>query len=66
MEDATRWARVTPDDNSGMLYIVTFIGFTYSGLTFLARLLIKWRLLGLDDLAMTLAQVTTAITMHHK
>ncbi|KAJ4986526.1 hypothetical protein SVAN01_07962 [Stagonosporopsis vannaccii] len=61
MDDETRWARITPDDHSGMLYTVTFIGFTYSSLSFLARLLIKWHLLGLDDLAMLLAQVASIV-----
>ena len=57
LETGYRWASVTPDDQSGILYIVAFLAFTYSALTFIARGFIKWRVLGLDDAAMTLAQV---------
>jgi hypothetical protein len=57
MEKGYRWARITPDDHSGILYIITFLGFTYTSMTFLTRLLIKWRMLGLDDVAMLVAQV---------
>ncbi|KAJ4373523.1 hypothetical protein N0V86_007664 [Didymella sp. IMI 355093] len=57
MDDDYRWARITPDDHSGAVYIVTFISFTYGSLTFLTRLLIKWHLLGLDDLVMLAAQM---------
>lgn len=64
MEEGTRWANITPDDHSGVLYIVTFISFTYSNLTFLARLLIKWHMLGLDDLAMLLAQVLISCSVY--
>jgi hypothetical protein len=52
-----RWAVVTPDDHSGTLYIVTFLGFTYTSLTFLTRMVIKWQMLGLDDGVMMIAQV---------
>lgn len=62
MDNGYRWARITPDDHSGTLYIVTFLGFTYSSLTFLTRLLIKWHMLGLDDLAMLAAQVRSHCT----
>ncbi|KAF3000064.1 hypothetical protein E8E13_001092 [Curvularia kusanoi] len=57
IEDENRWARITADDHSGTLYIVTFLGLTYTGITFLTRLLIKWHMLGLDDLAMLLAEI---------
>ena len=57
MESDNRWAHVTADDRSGALYIVTFLGFTYTSITFLVRLLIKWNMLGADDLAMLLAEV---------
>lgn len=56
-QEGHRWARITADDHSGTLYIVTFLGFTYTSLTFFARILIKWQLLGLDDAAMLVAQV---------
>jgi hypothetical protein len=52
-----RWANVTSDDKSGLLYVVTFVTFTYSVLTFITRCFIKWHVLGLDDAAMCLAQV---------
>ncbi|KAH6638746.1 hypothetical protein C7974DRAFT_421421 [Boeremia exigua] len=61
MENDTRWAHIAPNDRSGTLYIVTFLGFTYSSLTFLARVWIKWHMLGLDDLAMLLAQIACII-----
>ena len=56
-----RWADITDDDQSGVLYIVTFLSFTYTSLTFLARIFIKWRVLGLDDAAMLLAQVANLV-----
>ncbi|KAJ6267232.1 hypothetical protein PSV08DRAFT_380835 [Bipolaris maydis] len=56
-----RWAHITDDDQSGVLYIVTFLSFTYTSLTFLTRIFIKWRMLGLDDAAMLLAQVADLI-----
>ena len=59
-----RWAQITPDDRSGTLYIVNFLGFTYTSLTFLARILIKWRMLGLDDVAMLIAQVRSSPTLY--
>lgn len=65
MEDENRWARVTPDDHSGTLYIVTFLGLTYSSVTFLTRLLIKWHMLGLDDLAMLFAEVSSHLEWHN-
>jgi hypothetical protein len=57
LEDGYRWARITPEDRSGILYIVTFLAFTYTSLTFLTRIFIRWRMLGLDDAAMLIAQV---------
>jgi hypothetical protein len=56
-----RWTRLTADDQSGILYIVTFLSFTYTSLTFLTRVLIKWRMLGLDDAAMLVAQVSSSL-----
>lgn len=56
-----RWADITDGDQSGVLYIVTFLSFTYTSLTFLARIFIKWRVLGLDDAAMLLAQVANLV-----
>ncbi|CAO2653631.1 Nn.00g030420.m01.CDS01 [Neocucurbitaria sp. VM-36] len=61
LETGYRWASITPDDHSGILYIVTFLAFTYSGLTFIARCFIKWRVLGLDDAAMLLAQIASIV-----
>ncbi|KAF1357512.1 hypothetical protein EJ07DRAFT_74596, partial [Lizonia empirigonia] len=62
-EDGHRWANITPDDHSGTLYIVTFLGFTYTSLTFLTRVVVKWRVLGLDDVAMLVAQITNLIQL---
>ena len=56
-EFGVRWATITTDDKSGILYIVAFLAFTYSSLTFIPRLFIKWNSTGLDDLAMSVAQV---------
>ena len=56
-----RWARITADDQSGILYIVAFLNLTYTSLTFLARISIKWRMLGLDDGAMLVAQVSSLL-----
>jgi hypothetical protein len=57
IEEGYRWTRITPDDHSGILYIVTFLGFTYTSVAFLTRIAIKWHMLGLDDAAMLFAQV---------
>lgn len=59
-EAGHRWATVTPGDRSGILYIITFLSFTYSSITFLTRCLIKRHMLGIDDVANTLAQVSSA------
>ncbi|CAI9634084.1 unnamed protein product [Alternaria burnsii] len=61
VQDGYRWARITPDDHSGILYIVTFLAFTYTSLTFFTRIFIRWRMLGLDDAAMLIAQITNVI-----
>jgi hypothetical protein len=53
-----RWQIVTPDDRSGVLYIVVFLSFTYTSITFITRCFIKWRVLGLDDAAICAAQVS--------
>ena len=60
-----RWASITDDDHSGTLYIVMFLGLTYSGITFLTRLLIKWHMLGLYDLAMVFAEVLSRLREDH-
>jgi hypothetical protein len=65
MNDENRWASITDDDHSGTLYIVIFLGLTYSGITFLTRLLIKWHMLGLDDLAMVFAEVLLRLREDH-
>lgn len=59
-----RFAIVTPEDRSGIVYVVAFLGFTYSSLTFITRCLIKWRVVGLEDFAMLLAQVCS-LRLHH-
>lgn len=56
-DNNNRWATVTPDDYSGVVYIAAFLGLTYSSLTFLLRYFLRWRSFGLDDLAMSVAQV---------
>jgi hypothetical protein len=60
-----RWTTVTANDRSGILYIVTFLNFTYSSLTFVTRCFIKWHMLGLDDAAIFLAQASDPFN-HHK
>jgi len=52
-----RFSTVTPDDHGGLIYIATFMAFTYSSVTFLTRCFIKWNLFGMDDWAMVAAQV---------
>ncbi|KAF2846507.1 hypothetical protein T440DRAFT_372729, partial [Plenodomus tracheiphilus IPT5] len=56
-----RFARVSSDDHRGALYIVTFLTFTYTSITFLTRVFIKWLKLGLDDAAMLAAQVSNVV-----
>jgi hypothetical protein len=50
---------VTPADRSGILYIVTVLGFIYMNIVFDTRVVIKWRILGLDDGAMLIALVSS-------
>lgn len=57
LDTGNRWATVTADDRSGILYIVAFLTFTYSSLTNITRFFIKWHVLGLDDAAALGAQV---------
>ena len=56
-----RWAVVTPTDRSGILYIVMVLGFIYTNLVLVTRVVIKWRILGLDDGAMLIAQVSSSL-----
>ncbi|KAF2034175.1 hypothetical protein EK21DRAFT_41251, partial [Setomelanomma holmii] len=56
-----RWATVTADDRSGILYIVTFLSFTYSSITFITRCFIKWRVFGADDAAALVAQIASLV-----
>ncbi|KAH7385411.1 hypothetical protein DE146DRAFT_621468 [Phaeosphaeria sp. MPI-PUGE-AT-0046c] len=56
-----RWATITPDDRSGVLYIIAFLSFTYSSITFLTRCFIKRHMLGIDDAANALAQVANLV-----
>ena len=56
-----RWAVVTPTDRSGILYIVMVLGFIYTNLVLVTRVVIKWRILGLDDGAMLIAQVWSSL-----
>lgn len=55
-----RWATVTANDRGGTLYIIAFLSFTYSSLTFITRCFIKWHVLGLDDAAAFVAQVSVS------
>lgn len=56
-----RWTIVTPTDRSGVLYIVMVLGFIYTNLVLVTRVVIKWRILGLDDGAMLIAQVSSSL-----
>lgn len=56
-----RWTIVTPTDRSGILYIVMILGFVYTILVLVTRVVIKWRILGLDDGAMLIAQVSSSL-----
>jgi hypothetical protein len=58
LNTGNRWQIVTADDRSGLLYIVVFLSFTYTSLAFIARCFIKWRVFGLDDAAICVAQVS--------
>jgi hypothetical protein len=55
------WTIVTPTDRSGILYIVMVLGFIYTNLVLFTRVVIKWRILGLDDGAMLIAQVFSSL-----
>jgi hypothetical protein len=59
-----RWTIVAPTDRSGILYIVLVLGFIYTNLVLVTRVLIKWRILGLDDAAMLIAQVSLCPLCH--
>ena len=52
-----RFSTITPDDHGGLIYIATFMAFTYSSVTFVTRCFIKWNIFGMDDWAMVVAQV---------
>lgn len=52
-----RWATITPDDHSGVLYITAFLTFTYANLTFITRCFLKYQVFGLDDWTLVIAQV---------
>ena len=52
-----RSATVTQEDHRGVIYIATFLAFTYYNLTFLTRCFIKWHMFGLEDWAVVVAQV---------
>jgi hypothetical protein len=56
-----RWATVTPDDHSGTLYVVAFLGFTYTTITIATRVFIKRNMLGVDDGTMVVAQAANII-----
>jgi hypothetical protein len=56
-----RWATVTPDDSSGALYVVAFLGFTYTTITIATRVFIKRNMLGVDDGTMVVAQAANMI-----
>jgi hypothetical protein len=54
-----RWTAVTPADRSGILYIVTVLSSIYTSIVFVTRVVIRWHILGLDDGAMLIAQVSS-------
>ncbi|PSN71293.1 hypothetical protein BS50DRAFT_546564 [Corynespora cassiicola Philippines] len=56
-----RFATITPEDHRGVIYIATFLAFTYYNLTFLTRCFIKWHMFGLDDWAVVVAQIISII-----
>lgn len=56
-----RFSTVTPNDRGGLIYIATFLAFTYSSLTFLTRCFIKWRVFGIDDWTTCVAQVSNLL-----
>jgi hypothetical protein len=59
--DGHRWASVTPDDYSGTLYVVAFVGFTYTTMTVVTRVFIKRNMLGIDDGIMVVAQAANVL-----
>lgn len=58
-----RFSTVTPDDHGGLIYIATFMAFTYSSVTFLTRCFIKWKIFGMDDWAIAAAQVFAGLQL---
>jgi hypothetical protein len=61
-QDGFRWAGITPDDYSGVLYVITFLSLTYTSTTVLARVLIRSIVLGVDDCTMVAAQVCSLLS----
>jgi hypothetical protein len=61
-QNGHRWAGIVSDDYSGALYVVTFLSFTYTSTTVLARVLIKSDVLGIDDGTMVVAQVCSLLS----
>jgi hypothetical protein len=62
LQDDYRWANITSDDYSGALYVITFLSLTYTSTTVLARILIRSRVLGIDDGTMVVAQVCSLLS----
>ncbi|KAF2004742.1 hypothetical protein P154DRAFT_551938 [Amniculicola lignicola CBS 123094] len=55
------FAAVNPNDHAGLIYIAAFLTLTYTNLTFLTRLFVKWHVFGFDDWAMCVAQASNMV-----
>ncbi|KAJ9633682.1 hypothetical protein H2201_008953 [Coniosporium apollinis] len=54
--EGERFSTITPDDHGGIIYITVLLALAYSILTLVARIGIKWSILGVDDWALVVAQ----------
>ncbi|KAH7126564.1 hypothetical protein B0J11DRAFT_459762, partial [Dendryphion nanum] len=51
------FSEVTENNKAGMIWVISLLGLVYSILALLTRAFIKWRLLGLEDLSLIVAQL---------
>lgn len=60
-DDSFQFSRVTFNDHSGQLWIVTILSLIYGFLGAMTRMYIKYRMFGFDDLLLAFATVRNLI-----
>lgn len=64
--EGTRFSEYTPDDHQAPLWIATSITLAYALLFLIVRFIVKYKVLGLDDLFLSVAHVSAAYSVHMK